>query len=99
MRHLILETPEADLYTELSPEKKLYLHLNFKAKQWTKSVYNNMMESFASVLLELEKRGVEAVYVLLRKTDVQTIKFETRFGFEPELEYPDIGYIRMKLEV
>jgi len=97
MRHLILETPEADLFLEEDVDKNLYLHLDYKADKWTKTIYLNMLQTLTEILEGLEKKGVKTLYALLFKEDIKMIRFTTAFGFVPEAENKD--YLRLKLKV
>lgn len=94
---LYLETPEADLYVERDIEGGVYLHLDFKAEEWTREVYREMQKSFVTALVRLSVESVREVYVILAKDDEQTIKFETRFGFR--IERTSEEFVRMKLEI
>lgn len=94
---LLLATPEADLYAETDVEGGVYLHLDFKAPAWTKQVYKSMQQSFVKALVKLALQGTKEVFVILRKDDVQTIRFETKFGFKEEKTSEE--FVRMKLEI
>lgn len=98
MKQKLATTEDFILYGEINPiDKEVYIHIDYLASKWTKTVYNRMLEAWAEIMEWFASNGVPALFVLLKEDDLKTIKFEEKFGFY--IEKQDKGYVRMRLDL
>lgn len=93
MHHILLEQPYATCYYEIGSDENIYIHLDLK--EWSTSIYKEMLADFADIKDAFFERGEETIYVIVPLHDEKLIKFEIMMGFEPELEI-DETYLRLK---
>jgi len=91
-------TEDFILYGEIEPvNKEVYIHIDYLAPKWTKTVYIRMLEAWAEIVEWFASNEVPALFVLLKEDDLKTIKFEEKFGFYIEKQAE--GYVRMRLDL
>lgn len=76
----VVTTEYCELYGQIIPSGKIFLHLNFKGK-WSKDLLKDMIYDFNKVLDEFKEKGVKYIFVII-PNDAKLLKFETLFGFE-----------------
>lgn len=77
----IVNTEYCELYGQIIPSGKIFLHLNMKTQDWTKDLYKDMVYDFNKVVDEFKEKGIKYLWVLIPKDD-KLLKFENLFGFE-----------------
>ena len=78
------------------------LHLNFKAEEFTLSLYKKMLVGLEEIKDEFKKKGVTEIFCIIPTDDKKLLKFEEMMGFELfkeiTIEENSIAYI-MKQEL
>lgn len=66
---------------------------------WSKSVYVKAQAVWQVAKEELNKQGIEVIYVAIPANNTKLIKFEKMFGFQPITTHKDVLYMICSTEV
>lgn len=80
----VVQTEYAQLICDYIEEnKRVFFHLHYLGKPFTKTVYLRMLAVFSQVMDTLANAGIEYVFVAIPCGEEKLMRFEQLFGFEP----------------
>lgn len=86
-RVVVVDIDSAVLEAEMNLESVL-LHCTYKKDKFTKTDYKEFLSIWVQVLKEFKARGIQEVFSIVPK-DKNICKWQSMFGLEPLLEFPD----------
>lgn len=57
--------------------------LHFECRSWSKSIYLEILDDFADILNELNRKGFDKAYTLIDPSDTKVRKFQLMLGLSP----------------
>jgi hypothetical protein len=94
---ILLETEDYQLTGQLSEEGVMFLHFNYYSENFSKGVYESMLDTWSSVLEDFKSQGIKAVASLIPEHENKIRKFQVMFGLEPHAQVGNNILYRMVL--
>ena len=87
-RLVIVAEDGAVLSVEIASTGTVMIHLDAGDCEWNLSMYKKWKRTWAGVLEEFKRRGIDEVFSLIPKDD-KIERFQVMFGLTPLLEFKD----------
>lgn len=80
-KHPLIERDEYQLSCHLNNEGDLFVHVD--VDEWSKRIYQQMLEDWIEVLQGLKSKGVNKVFSYVPKEQEKAMKLTAMFGLMP----------------